>query len=405
MAQRSAGTARRQPIGAAADFLALADSFPASERSATALYLLGLGAYQNGLPSQTVELYARLQRDFPEYKTQAVGYWLGRAYHAQGDVEQAHNQWRTLMEQAPDIYYGVLAALSLRQPLLEQGQFLAEIAAIAPAASRLADDDGSQQFAERWLANWLGIEPDLLATLPAAVAADQELANGWLLLELGQRGDGLPYLERVYQRYQGDAHALYALSLAFERLGVYRLSLLSMARLLELSPAWLVEDAPIFLQKKLYPQPFAELIVPEAQAQGLDPLLLFSLIRQESLFEEGARSYAAAQGLAQIIPATGQWVADQLGYPGYSNALIYRPNINVKFGAYYLNWARGYLDGNLVSALVGYNAGPGNSEYWRGLSGADDPLFVEILDVTEPRIYVQMITSNLYHYNRLYGGS
>ena len=63
---------------------------------------------------------------------------------------------------------------------------------------------------------------------------------------------------------------------------------------------------------------------------------------------------------------------------------------------------RDYLDGNLISALVGYNAGPGNADYWREISGPDDTLFVEILNVNEPRIYVQAIVSNLYHYARLY---
>ena len=57
----------------------------------------------------------------------------------------------------------------------------------------------------------------------------------------------------------------------------------------------------------------------------------------------------------------------------------------------------------MVSALVGYNAGPGNAEYWREIAGADDPLFVELLTVSEPRVYVQSITTGLYHYTRLYG--
>ena len=52
-----------------------------------------------------------------------------------------------------------------------------------------------------------------------------------------------------------------------------------------------------------------------------------------------------------------------------------------------------------------YNAGPGNAEYWREVTGADDTLFVEFLNINEPRIYVQSITTGLYHYTRLYGKS
>ena len=221
---------------------------------------------------------------------------------------------------------------------------------------------------------------------------------------MDERGDGLAALERVYARNKDNPAALYALSLDYERLGAYRLSLLAMARLLALSPAQLVEDAPIFLQKHVYPQRFSELIIPEAYANNLDPLLLFSLIRQESLFEEGARSTAAAQGLAQIVPATGQEVADRIGYVGYTNDLVYRPYINVKFGAYYLDWVRQYLDGNLISAMVGYNAGPGRADQWRENAGPDDALFVEQLTIDEPRVYIQAIVTNFYHYTRLYGG-
>ena len=193
------------------------------------------------------------------------------------------------------------------------------------------------------------------------------------------------------------------MSLEFARLGAYRLSLLAATRLLIRSGAGLVEDGPIFIQRLAYPQPFADLIVREAQANDLDPRLYFSLIRQESLFEEGARSSATAQGLAQIVPDTGRWVAERLGHPEYTNELIYRPFINLRFGAYYLDWAWDYLDGNLVSALVGYNAGPGNAEAWRELSGPDDTIFVEILSFSEPRVYVQQVGANLYHYARLYG--
>ena len=63
---------------------------------------------------------------------------------------------------------------------------------------------------------------------------------------------------------------------------------------------------------------------------------------------------------------------------------------------------RDYLDDNLVSALVGYNAGPGNSKNWREMSGEDDVNFVEILEMYEPRTYVKAIAANLYHYYRLY---
>jgi len=390
-------------IEAAADLLRLADSFPASERAPFALYIVGFGAYQAGLVEQSIALYQRLQEEYPAYNWPGVTFWLGRAHQAHGESAEAVSEWQALVEQAPDLYYGILAAQSLKKLPLVSGNFLNAMSTIAGPATTLDKDDGSRAFAEAWLATWLKVDPASLTSLPASVAADADLQLGNLLLELDERGEGLAVLGRLYERHKDEPQALYALSLAFEEMGAYRLSIISMSRLLEFSPAPLVEDAPIFLQQRVYPRPFGDLITQEALAHKINPLLYFSLIRQESLFEEGARSYAAAQGLAQIIPDTGQWVADRLGHPEYTNEMIYRPYINLQFGAYYLAWARDYLAGNIISALVGYNAGPGNAQAWREIVGADDTLFVELLTVNEPRIYVQTITTNLYHYTRLYG--
>jgi soluble lytic murein transglycosylase len=389
-------------VEAAVDFLTLADSFPASERAPQALYTLGVGAFDVKLYDQAADALARLQTGYPDYRWDAVGYWLGRSQAAAGQGEAARATWQALVNQAPDIYYGILASYALADIAMTDAAMLARIDAVAGPVSRLDGDDGSQAFAEQWLAGWLELPVDQVALLPPAIAEDPNLAKGRLLLELDQRGDALAALERVYQTNQDTVAALYPLSLEFARLGAYRLSILSAARLMQFSPAGLVESAPAFIQRLSFPQPFADLIEREATANGFDPLIYFSLIRQESLFEEGARSTAAAQGLAQIIPDTGQWVAQQLGHPEYTNDIIYRPVINLRFGAYYLDWVRDYLDGNLLSALVGYNAGPGNSENWREQAGADDALFVEKLTFSEPRAYVYYILSNLYHYTRLY---
>ena len=390
-------------LEAAVDFLALADSFPASERAPQALYALGVGGFNAQLYAQSAEVLARLQSAYPDYRWDAVGYWLGRSQAAAGQSDAARTTWQALVNRAPDIYYGILAQYALADIAMTDAAMLARIDEVLGPFSRAQGDDGSQAFAEQWLADWLALPVAQVAALPPEIAEDQNLAKGRLLLELDQRGDALTALERVYQANRDNTAALYPLSLEFARLGAYRLSILSAARLMQFSPAGLVENAPAFIQRLSFPRPFADLIEREARANGIDPFIYYSLIRQESLFEEGARSSAAAQGLAQIIPDTGQWIAGQLGHPEYTNDIIYRPVINLRFGAYYLAWARDYLDGNLLSALVGYNAGPGNSESWREQAGADDTLYVEQLTFSEPRAYVQIILSNLYHYTRLYG--
>jgi soluble lytic murein transglycosylase len=389
-------------LEAATDMLALADSFPASERAPLALYVLGVGAYENRLYTQSIEVFARLQGAYPDFRWDAVAFWLGRAQAGAGQQAAADATWQALVERAPDIYYGIMAHYLLRDQPLTGGASLVQMAQVAGPAGRLAGDDGGRAFAESWLAEWLDVPAAELGVLPPEIAENQNLAKGRLLLAMDERGDALVALQRLYDAYADEPRYLYPLSLALAEAGEYRLSIIAMARLLQFSPAGLVENAPIFLQRYAYPRYFREGVEREATAYGIDPLLYFSLIRQESLFEEGARSTAAAQGLAQIIPDTARWVAGQLGLPESEATRIYRPSVNLHFGAYYLDWARAYLDDNLLLALIGYNAGPGNADSWQDLYGPDDSMIVERMPFSEPRAYITLITGNLYHYTRLY---
>jgi len=390
-------------LEAAVDIFALADGFPGSARAADGLSVLGINSFVSGLYSQSANAFQRLYDNYPEVRPAASAYWLGRSLYAQGQRTEAQQLWAELVESDPESYYGVLAALGVKRVGYAPEEFIfgGMEQAVGPA-STLAGDDGSRAFAEEWLSGWVTDSVENWGVLPAAVAADADLSNGQLLLDLGRRGEALAQLELVYRRYRDDPAAIYSLALYFENLETFRLSLISAVWLIEHSPAQRMEDAPIFLQRMAYPRHFAELIDTEAARNGIDPLTFYSLIRQESLFEEGARSFAAAQGLAQIIPATGAEIAGRMGFPNYSNALIYRPYINIRFGAFYLAWVRDFVDGRIASALAGYNGGPGNSQRWRELSGPDDTLFVELMDYSETRLYLQRILSHYYHYTRLY---
>ncbi len=419
-------------LEAAADLLTLVDSFPDSERAPLALYLIGLGAFREDFWDQAILFFERMHEEYPETDGAASAYWAGRSYQAKAGAsaasirndleEQARDAWQRAVDAEPGEYYSVLAAVALAQEQPNFDNVLPDVALIDQSNIGLKGDDGSRAFAEEWLAQWLDDnkadgnstdnndtddgefdnEHPPLGELPDEVLSDPNYIQGVFFLGLNQRAETLPILERLLDDYESDPRTLYALSLAFEEIGAYRLSLIAANNLLVQSPSRSMQERPVFLQRLVFPKRFAELVEREAEKHDIDPPLFFSLIRQESLFEEGARSFAAAQGLAQIIPDTGAWVADKVGYVGYTNDLVYRPHINLWFGAYYLDWTREYLDGNTIAALVGYNAGPGNSEGWRLESGPDDPLFVEILTFGEPRLYVKKITSNYFHYLRIY---
>ena len=406
--RRPCGAAGSQALGegneleAGVDLLTLADAFPESERAPQALYALGMGLLERELHGQAIPLLTRLQQQYPDQRVDAVAYWLGRAHAAAGQPEPARAQWQGLVDRAPDTYFGVLAAYALARAPMTDGDMMAEIDLVAGPASRLPGDDGSQAFAERWLAEWLQAPAEVLATLPLTVTEDQNLTKGSLLLELDQRGDVL-----------GDAGARL-------RAGKGRpVDALSPEPRIQAAGRLSPEPAGGGAAVGAEPRPAGGGGPALPAASGLSAALCGSdhgggadlRPRPAALLQPDppgepvrgrARSSAAAQGLAQIIPDTGHWIATQLGHPEYTNDLIYRPHINLPFGAYYLDRARDYLGDNLVSALAGYNGGPGNAAAWREASGPDDTRFVEEITYSESRLYIQLVLSNLYHYARLY---
>jgi soluble lytic murein transglycosylase len=195
---------------------------------------------------------------------------------------------------------------------------------------------------------------------------------------------------------------MYALALRFRALGANGLSILCAVRLLDLSPLSLRAAAPRFVLELAYPTAFSDLVQEEAKAKGLDDLLIYAIIRQESLFEQGALSYAGARGLMQVIPSTGEWVAEQVGWPSYQEESLDRPYVSVKFGVYYLASALEYGGGNLMTALVGYNAGPGNARFWRSAAGVDDDLYLETITNSQPQTYLRGVLQQYRIYQRLH---
>ncbi|MEE3228225.1 MAG: transglycosylase SLT domain-containing protein, partial [Chloroflexota bacterium] len=111
---------------------------------------------------------------------------------------------------------------------------------------------------------------------------------------------------------------------------------------------------------------------------------------------------AYAQGLMQVIPPTGDYIARQLRWHNYKTADLYRPHINVAFGIYYLDEQLGIFNGNKYAALSAYNAGPGNTSIWNKLAKNDYDLLVEIIRLDEPQEYIRRIAQHYSVYHHLY---
>ncbi len=160
------------------------------------------------------------------------------------------------------------------------------------------------------------------------------------------------------------------------------------------------------------PRPYWEALFPRAYwsdlrkysvANGLDPFLVASLIRQESEFNAGALSRANAVGLMQLLPKTGKTVAKQVKLKGYHAPLLFTPAVNLQLGTRYFKDMVDKYNGQFEYALAAYNAGSDRVSDWLGEGHYRDPQeFVESIPFTETREYVQAILRNANVYRRLY---
>ncbi|OFZ21908.1 MAG: hypothetical protein A2202_04065 [Bdellovibrionales bacterium RIFOXYA1_FULL_36_14] len=150
-----------------------------------------------------------------------------------------------------------------------------------------------------------------------------------------------------------------------------------------------------FLQK-LFPTNYLNKI--EKHQTSFDPILILSLIRQESAFNTRARSPAGARGLMQIMPATGKMLRRNL-----KKENLYIPDINLELGIQYFNDLVKKYDGNLIFVLSAYNAGETAVKRWRNkYLNSDDPIIdVEAIPYQETRGYVKLIFRNVFFYNLL----
>jgi soluble lytic murein transglycosylase-like protein len=99
-------------------------------------------------------------------------------------------------------------------------------------------------------------------------------------------------------------------------------------------------------------------LIKSGAGNGVDPLLLYSVMHQESSFKSRAISPKGARGLMQLMPGTAMRF-------GVTN--IFDPRQNIEGGARYLRFLLDRFDGNVNLALAGYNAGEGAVEKygWR----------------------------------------
>lgn len=132
-----------------------------------------------------------------------------------------------------------------------------------------------------------------------------------------------------------------------------------------------------------------------AAQQGIDSNLLFAISRRESSFDRYARSYKGARGLMQLMPQTARHISRSV-HPRYRRINdLYEPELNLKWGSAYLKELLGRFNGNRITAIAAYNAGPTRVKQWLSKSNGNMPfdVWIESVPFRETREYIEAVLS------------
>ncbi len=275
-----------------------------------------------------------------------------------------------------------------------------------PAINYSIDLVAERKQVEAWLRVAFELPTDTNLDASAALLSDARLIRGTELWNLDLEDEARLEFEDLRESVAQDPADSYRLANYLLELGLYRPAIISIRQVLTLAGMTTQSQtlaAPAYFNHVRYGLYYQDLLVPAAQKAGFDPLFIYSVMRQESLFEGFVRSTAGARGLMQITPDTGQFISDNLDWPpDYTPNDLYRPTISITLGTTYLAKQRLRFNNDLYTALAAYNAGPENASIWSELSGPDSDLFIEVIRFEETRNYIRSIYEIFCMYRSLY---
>jgi soluble lytic murein transglycosylase len=150
------------------------------------------------------------------------------------------------------------------------------------------------------------------------------------------------------------------------------------------------------LREVTLPLRHEDIIRQQAAEKDIPPDLIAAVIYQESRFHD-QESHAGARGLMQVTPETAEFIERDSGGSTFVADDLSDPDINIRYGTYYLRYLMRRFDGNMIAALAAYNAGETNVESW---GGAD--LQEGDIEFDETRDYVHIVLEKRDEYREHY---
>ncbi|MGB3404759.1 MAG: transglycosylase SLT domain-containing protein [Microcoleaceae cyanobacterium] len=308
-----------------------------------------------------------------EYAAEA-GFWVAQWAEKTGRSKEAKEAYSYILARYPETYYAWRSAVKL-------GWEVGDFTTVRNMSPNVQYPDthpnllvGSEQLKELYLLGqhqeaWKLWQAEFKDRMSPSV--DQQYTDGLVRMAVGDNLEGIWMLTSLSKREDPEERKRY----------------------LEL------KNSPDYWQV-LYPFPYLETIVDWSEKRDLNTVLVTALIRQESRFMPSIKSVVGATGLMQVMPETGEEVAEKIQLTEYSLEDV---NDNVNLGTYYLDFTHREYNNNSMLAVASYNAGPLAVSEWLqrfGFNDADE--FVEKIPYPETYGYVKSVFGNYWNYLRIY---
>ena len=371
----------------------LIDEYPLYEQSKNALFLAAVSSYRANDNESALAYLNRLLivSGIPEDQAQ-TNFWIGKVYLKKDDNYNAQKYLDRAIEQEKTGYYSLRAA-----ELKENKDYLT----LSQNFDFEVDLASERAMADQWMMLTFGLteqaltDPTLYNTLP-------NYRKGSEYLMLGEYRLASICFDEVRNVLTEQPAAAYAFLDEMVAKKMYGVAAYTSRQIL--SSAGLHEedrtlDVPNYFNHIRFGSWYLEYTAEAAQTYSVSPILLYALMKQESMFNPWISSSAGAVGLMQIMPETGSEISKTLHWPSnYTTADLNRVPVSVNFAASYLKRLNNYFDQSNAAMLAAYNGGSGNTQRWLNFSKNDPDLLYEIIRFPETKNYLH----NIYRFAKTY---
>lgn len=391
-------------------FTRIAEFFPESELASEAQLRVADYYSKNGYEDLAENLYAAIIKKFPRGSAVADACWkLGFSYYSKGRYDLAYSTFGEAFEKAPNslvtascLYWQAKSAEKME--MKEAAEQIYEKAAV-----RYPNTYYGYRAADR-------LNMDLphfkAVTLPVVsfsyVPSDNRHWIKFCELMRARAYDSAFEEAEVFYGESSDSQdkrkARVGMASVLAAQNDYQRSIrLAEIEVRESLAAGDIEGDSSGAMAVSYPRWYGQYVEKYCEKFGVEPSLMYALIREESRFNPRGLSRAMAHGLTQIMPSTGRGIARNLGIRPYNTSMLFEPELNVKMGTYYLSQQLRSFKGDKHLALASYNGGSGNVRRWVRKNGASDiDEFVESIPYKETRGYVKKVLESYWQYKRIY---